>query len=537
VNRRSLALGSSVALWLASFAPGALAQNAQPAQGMPPVTSPNAPSASPRQAPPPPPPPAKLAPPYAPPPLPPSPTLTVPATTPGGTSVRQLGEAANPGVDNGGAPPAALEQRLTALIGRPGGLTAAHAAERARVVSYDVKARKAESAAAEATVDQATLAYIPRVKGTASYTRTSPVSISFPGFGTFSYPEDNGNLQVDVDVPLSDYVLKIAKQHAGAEHSAKAAELTQRAAESTAASNAQIQYYSWARARLNLVVAEAALENAHQHFGDARAELAAGKASQADLLGVQAQVGQAELLVTRARNAVVLEEDRLRTTLHENTAYDIGEQLLADLPPLDGQEDFNGLLGESIQKRAELRSILETARGLHLQALASKFDMLPKIDGIGNAQYANPNPRYFPPSSVWHGTWAVGAALTWSATDVVLGATNGTATESRAEATEAEALSMRDGIRDEVIQSWQAVHEAEAAIRSTQQSLAAAEESYRVRRALFRADRATSTELSESENALTRARFDLVNARIDLRIARVRLTHATGRDVVSPAAN
>jgi outer membrane protein len=131
---------------------------------------------------------------------------------------------------------------------------------------------------------------------------------------------------------------------------------------------------------------------------------------------------------------------------------------------------------------------------------------------------------------VWNGTWAVGAALTWTDTDILLGITNGHVNEARAQSTEAQVLSMRDGIRDEVLQAFQAVREAEVAIDTTKRALAAAEESYRVRRALFRADRATSTELSGSENSLTRARFDVVNARIDLRVARVRLLHATGRD-------
>jgi outer membrane protein TolC len=447
--------------------------------------------------------------------------------------VRQLGAGAPGANTNQGTPPSTLEARLLSQIGRPGGLTAQQAGERARATSYDVKARKAEYDAAAATVDEATLAYIPRVKGTASYTRTSPVTIVFGSF-SIPFPENNYNLQVDVDVPLSDYVLKIAKLHAGAEHSAKAAELTTRAAEATASSNAQISYYSWARARLNATVAEAALENSQQHLADAKAELAAGKASQADLLAVQAQLAQTQLLVTRAHDAVALEEDRLHTAIHDGGAgaYEIGESLLADLTPVPGQEDLNGLIGEALKDRLEYLSIVETASGLHAQADASKFDAIPKIDGIGSAQYANPNPRYFPPppNGEWKGTWAVGAALTWSATDVIVGSTTGRATEARAQSTEAQAHSMREGIRDEVLQAWQAVHESETAIRSTEESLASAEESYRVRRALFRADRATSTELSESENALTRARFDVVNARIDLREARVRLLHATGRD-------
>ncbi len=425
-----------------------------------------------------------------------------------------------------------LETQLGALLARPGGLTSEQAAARATATSYDVQARKADSDAAGAIVDQADAAYVPRVKGTASYQRSSAVSLVLGPIGTFSYPQNNWNLQVDVDVPISDYVLKIAKQHAAAEHGSNAAKLTERAAKATASSNARIQYYAWARARLRQVVAEDALELARAHAAEAKAELDSGKASLADAMAVDAQVAQNELLVVRAKNAAALEEDRLRTALHDSTdaRYEIGEPLLADLAPMSGENDFNGLLGEALNERAELRSLGETALGQRAQAAAAHYDILPKLDGLGTAQYADPNPKYFPPESTWHGTWAVGGAITWSATDVLLGATNGSADLAHARSTEAQVMAMRDAIRDEVLSAWQSVHEAQVAIGSTQRSLASAEESYRVRRALFHAGRATSTELSDSENALTSARLDAVNARIDLRTARARLSHATGRD-------
>ena len=458
---------------------------------------------------------------------------------PGGTTTSQLGSA-GAGLARSNVPvpaPAAIEEQLTALIGKAG---RAHVGSGGHAREADELRRAREEGRGERrAVDDrsgqrgvraspqgdrelsADVRCFARLPASAARTRAS-----------LPIPQDNWNLQADADVPLSDYVLKIAKQRSAAEHSAHAAQLTARAAELTAASNARIQYYSWARARLQQVVAEDAFEQARAHFADAKAEFSAGKASQADLLGVQAEVAQNELLVVRAKNAVALEEDRLRTSLHDDSSrgYEIGEPLLADLAADPGQESFNALYTDALGQRIELRSITETARRLRLQATANKMDILPKLDAIGTAQYANPNPRYFPPTNAWNGTWGVGGAITWSDVDVLLGITNGSANEARAKSTEAQALAMRDGIRDEVMQAFQAVHEAEAAIDSTKQSLAAAEESYRVRRALFRADRATSTELSDSENALTRARFDVVNARIDLRVARVRLLHATGRD-------
>ncbi len=437
-----------------------------------------------------------------------------------------------PGASVDQGPP--LDARLTALLGRAGGLTSDQVAARARATSYDVQSKKAEVDAAESQRSQVVATYVPRVKGTASYVRTSPLTLApFPGF-SITYPENNGTFQLDVDVPISDLALKIAKQYASLEHSARAAQLTERASELAASSNARLMYYAWARAKLNLVVAQSALEQARLHAQDAKAELDAGKISRADVMAVQAQVAQSELLVTRAQNEVSLEESRLHTAMHDDprTHYEIGEALLADPPPMPGEDAFPPLAQEALSKRAELQALGETARGLRAQAAASKVDMLPKIDGVGTAQYANPQARYFPPDGKWHAFWSLGAALTWTTTDLILGNTNGNANEARASSAEAQALAMRDAIGDEVMAAWQDLHVAEIAIETTQRSLAAAEEAYRVRRALFRAERATSTELTDQERVLTQARFEAVNAHIDLRMARVRLAHATGRDDV-----
>ncbi len=92
------------------------------------------------------------------------------------------------------APAEVLEAQLTALVGRTGGLTADHAARRARETSFDVQARAADADVSQAAVDQASAAYAPRIKGTASYQRSSPVAIALGPIGTFQSPRDGGFL-------------------------------------------------------------------------------------------------------------------------------------------------------------------------------------------------------------------------------------------------------------------------------------------------------------------------------------------------------
>lgn len=461
-----------------------------------------------------------------------------------------------------GAPEGAtvtLEAQIGALVARPGGLTADQAAARARSSSFDVKARRADASAARAGVDQAGMAFIPRVTARASYMRISDVGTqSFGNFiaaapGTplgpvtaastslsnvplgFTFPDDNYALSADLMVPISDYLLRIADQYVSAKHSARASELTAEAAERNVATNARIQYYGWARSRLQLVVAEAALELARLHLNDARSRFAEGQSSRADVLQVEAQLAERELWVERARSSVAVDEDRLRTSLHDPAAtpYAIGEPLLAELPSARGDGGFEALLERARRQRLELRAVRETSDALHAQARAQRWALLPRLDGVASALYANPNPRYFPPPEAWHGSWSLGASLSWTSSDAIMGGSGGSAASARADGAAAQEQALAEGIRDELMQAYTALHDTEVAVSSSQRSLAAAEESYRVRRSLFRAAQATSTELGDAENALTRARFDTVNAHLDLRIAHVRMTHALGDDAVA----
>jgi len=427
-----------------------------------------------------------------------------------------------------------FNQQVESLLHHPGGLTADHAASRARSLSYEVQARRAEAAAAATRVVQAELGLVPRVAARASYTRVSDVglqSLGNSGLG-FTYPSDNFGVQVEIVVPVSDYVLRVGKQLSSAKHSARAAALMASATEAAAATNARLAYYAWARARLREQVALAALELTRQHLADAKAGLAAGRASQADVMQIEAKYAEKEVLVARAKSAIVIEQERLRLMLHDplRASYEIGEPLLEPLAPLPQQHDLSALFEEAQRRRPELRALLAVADSLRDDASQHTIGIVPRFDAIGSAQYANPNLRYFPPDDAWNGTWALGATVSWTSVDAIVSGTSASVARDMATSTSARAGAVRDGIRDELLQALRAVQDAELAIEATQRSSLAAEEAYRVRRALFGAAQSTSTELSDTETVLTQARVAAIDARIDLRIARARLVHAVGRD-------
>jgi outer membrane protein TolC len=468
----------------------------------------------------------------------------------------------------GAAPPAAgdndesgtLESKVGSVLGRPGGLTSDTVAKRAEATSFDVKSKRDDIDAAAAQVDQALVGYFPRLGLTGRYTRLSPISV--PGLGNlvisptpgglpgqppvnpdtlisqpFQFPVllNQTILQATLNVPLSDYLLRIPQGYAAATKNEKATKFSEGASRLKAASDARVVYYTWVRAKLQEIVADQALAQANAHLVDARHAFDAGTLNKADVLRFESQAASSRLLVERAKSLAEVTETQIRVAMHDTSPgpYEVGETVVGEQPKVSGIENLTALWNEASAARLETKALQQTSDALREQAKVARAGNYPRLDAFGDAIYANPNQRIFPLENAFRATWDVGVQLTYSPNDIALAGASGKNLEARASSLISQREALEDGIRVEVTQSRNAFREAEATIESTAQGLAAAEEGYRVRRSLFRNGRATAVELTDAETDLTRSRLEAINARIDARIAKVRLEHAVGRDVVA----
>jgi outer membrane protein TolC len=427
-------------------------------------------------------------------------------------------------------PPDTLESRLAPS--QSGGLTADQVAARAQETSFDAAARREAIASAEAKLEQAKIAYVPRLTVTGRYTRLSPLTQTFGGF-TIQTVEDQFVLQAGLTIPISDYVLRLSQNYASASRNKRAALLDEQAARLKAAVDGRDAYYSWLRAKAQVIVSERALEQAKGHLEDAHHSFDVGTASKADVLRVESQLATAELVLERAKNLATLTEDQMRTAMHDpsNRAYEIGEDLRADLAPLASVDNLAALRAEALDRRLEVRALDETAWSFREQAKSARAGQYPRLDAFGDLLTAHPNPRIIVPDNMFHTTWDAGLQIVWTPNDTFTAGSAGADAEARAAQTEMQKAALRDGLKLEVIQAYQAMREAEVAVGTTKRGLTAAEEGYRVRRELFKNGRATSVELTDAEVELFRASLESINARANLRSARARLLHATGRDI------
>lgn len=441
------------------------------------------------------------------------------------------------------------------LATSPGGLTSDQVASRAMQTSYQAKAAESNVTAAGARADQIWANYLPRIGLTARYTRLS--EFTPPSFGSggstvvtqapagtlnptptfaaagFSFPLvfDQYLTQATIAIPISDYFLKIGKSYTAATQQQEAAQYDVAGARAKSFSDGKVAYFTWLRARGAVTVAEQSLAVARAHLKDAENQFTVGNASKADVLRAQTSVSAAELAVERAKSGVVITERQIRIAMHSKEEEKIapGEALDAPLAPLP--PNVKTLVSEAHTQRPEIKSIDRNADATRKLADAQNANKYPSISGFGDVTYANPNPRRFPQTSEWFPTWSVGAQITWSPNDILLGGAGAADLEARAAALDAQKAAIRDGVELEVVQAYQAALEAEVAMQTTTRQLESATEGYRVARELFNNGRGTGTTLIDAETALAQTRFEHLNARVDARIARVRLDHAVGRDV------
>jgi outer membrane protein TolC len=488
--------------------------------------------------------PAALPPPPAPGGRAPTPSLAPPPATPGAVGpdapVSKVTQA--------------LQDKLEAMM-RGNGLTANEVAERAVKSSSQLAAKRRSIESADAQVDQAKASFYPALNLSARYTRLSNINV--PALGVLVAPADqnargplppgadlvavplsfpvvlnNYVLQAQLTVPLSDYLLRTSRAISGANRVKNASEIDERATKLSVARDARVAYYQWIRVQGFAFVGAQSVTQATGHLADANNAFQAGLISKADVLRAQSGVKSAELFLERANSNVNVATERLRVLMRDpsDKQYEVGENILAPVPPLPNTSTDDAPYREAAQKRLELKLLAENEAAIRDQAALNGAGNYPRLDATASAQYSNPNPRYFPQENKFRGTWDAGVVLSWSPVSI-FGVQAGTRSlEARAAEIAAQRQALLDGMRLEVSQALSAERDAQFAVKVSEQALAAAEEGYRVRRELFRSGRATLVEVTDSETELTRARLELVNAHVDLRIAQVELSHALGRD-------
>lgn len=519
--------------------------------------------------------PAPAAPPAAPPPA------AAPAAPPAGQARADAGQL-GPGEDANKERPDRLKE---ALAPRSGGLTPQVVAAMAVQHSPSVAVADANRDAASGQVISTVVQYVPKVTLTASYTRiseTDPVSLGGgrslvaigPGgptgqpsgqLGVGPCPQDptqqcvvdetgatvasvevpglaipqNLNqylLNANFSVPISDYFLRAVQSYQAASGAEDALEFQAQAQRLQAASDAKLALYNWIQTKGQTAVTVMSVEQAQAQVDDAKVGLNAGSLSRADLLRVEAQLAQAQFTEAEARAQESTAAERLRTLtgMPTNRPMEVGVDVFV-APSVPNAESVDALIAEASKNRLDLDAARAQEEARDDAENVTSAAYVPRVDGVANLTYANPNQRVFLGGDEWNGTWDIGVRATWVINDTF--STIGAARAARAQtvAATAQRRALEDAVRIEVVAARADIQKSGPSLEAATRGLVAAEESYRVTKQLFAYGKATAVSLTDAEVTLTNARLRKLAAHVNLLAATVRLDHATGRDRVREA--
>jgi outer membrane protein TolC len=275
-------------------------------------------------------------------------------------------------------------------------------------------------------------------------------------------------------------------------------------------------------------IASASVHELGEQVTVAKARLASGVITNADLLRIEVAVANAQQQALEAHSQGETARAQLFAAIGlmpgeaaELTLVEPAARLAAARGRGTGPS-LAALLPQAQAHRPEL------ARQAHLVTAADKqigartFALLPDID-LEGAYVRTDGQVFAPPNSAYLGLKANWAIWEWGASDL-----QRKAAAIQADAAHRDQEMLARQIEAELTASLAQGDAARGAVDSADKALASAQEAYRVTDAALKAGAATTTDLLESQSALTQARLNLTRAQYELVLSDVALAHATG---------
>lgn len=397
-------------------------------------------------------------------------------------------------------------------------------------------AAAAAADAAEARVDEAMSAFLPRLDYVESFHRSdNPVFV----FGTLlnqgRFTEDNFNVvQLNRPDALSNFQSSFALRQtlfaggsrlalSGARLGRDATEVGRRQAEMNVIFGVVQAYYGVQVTERNLEVMEDGVTVAEEDIRRARALFDAGLATEADLLSIQ--VHRAHLQEQRivASNLVQIRRAELNDRLGE--PLDRRLSLLTPLTPGEAREpkELQVLEDLSLTESPEMRQArleLESASIDHRQARSA---FLPSVDL--QAGWESDRESFTGEGGT---NWMLGLSLRMNLFNGLGDSARVREAEASLRETRAREKEIENRVRLEVRRAFLERDAARERLGVAEQAAAQSRESHRITQARYEGGLANVTELLRSHNALLQAEVRHLGAVLEARLAAAALELATG---------
>jgi len=438
-------------------------------------------------------------------------------------------------------------------------LTLADAIELALEQNRTLAGAEASEEAARARLAQANAAFLPKITGSASYTRLDEVPyMDASGFGDMFAPlaapfdslvQDgylnpaaleglSGGTGSDRITMGDDDIYSIALQvqqplftggallnaRSAASHGLRAAEAnTRRTGDETRYAVTEA-YVGAVQARAALAVTGDAVEQMGAHLSDLEAMYAEGMLIESDIMRARVQMSEVELQHNAAEHLVQLAEASLafQIGLDPGTRIEAVDPLTSGGVPERSLDDWTE---RALAARPDLLGVSEGVKAAGNAVAIARAEYLPQLVFVGSYGWDRPDRSYDPE---FYEHWSATLALEMNIFDW-FGREN-RVREAGAVRREAEhgLAMMKDAVVLDVKRCYLELDEAARAVEIAERGVVQARESMRVTRESFRSGVASNSDVLDAQTALTGSEMNRVAALARLRLAEAGLDLATG---------
>jgi len=286
-------------------------------------------------------------------------------------------------------------------------------------------------------------------------------------------------------------------------------------------------YYNLYKVQISKKIIEQSLAQADERIKEVRNMENQGLAIHNDVLRVELQRSNIELSEIDVNNNLEVANYNFGVLcgLTEGTLVEIDSLNLFKAKDFKAFPDY---LKTSLEKRSDFRAADLRRKASEVNLKVTKGALFPTLNVGANYYYSNPNPRYIPPSDVFHDTWDVGLNLNWNLT--ALYSNRHQTDEARTMILQSTAISeqISDGIRMEVNQDFVNYGQALKKIDVAQRSVKQASENYRTMLSKYNNSTALLSDLLDADVLLLQARLNLAWSKADAEISYNHLLKSTG---------
>ena len=299
------------------------------------------------------------------------------------------------------------------------------------------------------------------------------------------------------------------------------------AAEADLRANVETQFLRVFEAAALEQIASASVHELGEQVTVAKARLASGVITQADLLRIEVATANAEQQGLEAHSQGQTARAQLFASMGLGPA-DAAELTLVEpaarlaAARSKGASSLATLLPRAQAQRPELARQAHLILAADRQVGARTYALLPDID-LEGAYVRTDGQVFAPPNSAYLGLKASWAIWEWGASNL-----QRKAAAIQADAARRDQEMLARQIEAELSASLAQGDAARGAVDTADKAVASAQEAYRVTDAALKAGAATTTDLLESQSALTQARLNLTRAQYELVLSDVALSHASG---------